>query len=248
MKYFSVSLSCNAQITEGRAPLEGTHAGRLAVEQTYGYMVRNAKRIGVLSTVNGFVFMIRENFGKLRMTRLIPCDVINPFSPTILQMLYFLSGFAALLPPLPETTINGNPVRLSWGHPRKPEAAPRVPSQYSASPPSTTQVAPIGSAEIIYFLRDDPDSRTVIFEPWKTENQLGHKTFLLQLDSHKEKVVGKLWDGYKHNTEERDNEVEAYMQLQNLWGKTVPKFMGCGEIDFFWALLTEHVQVSIIFS
>ena len=52
-------------MTKGTAPISGYHAGRLAVEQTYGYMVRNGKQIGVLTTVNGFVFLFRENQGKL---------------------------------------------------------------------------------------------------------------------------------------------------------------------------------------
>lgn len=39
-------------LKEGTAPLEGYHGGRLAVERVYGYMVRNAKKYGVLTTVN----------------------------------------------------------------------------------------------------------------------------------------------------------------------------------------------------
>jgi tRNA A-37 threonylcarbamoyl transferase component Bud32 len=55
--------------------------------------------------------------------------------------------------------------------------------------------------------------------------------------------VGKLWDGYKHSAADRDHEVEAYMHLQSLWGREVPRFIGCGTLDFCWALLVERIQV-----
>jgi tRNA A-37 threonylcarbamoyl transferase component Bud32 len=55
--------------------------------------------------------------------------------------------------------------------------------------------------------------------------------------------VGKLWDGYKHSAADRDHEVEVYMHLQSLWGREVPRLIGCGTLDFCWALLVERVQV-----
>ena len=83
---------------------------------------------------------------------------------------------------------------------------------------------------------------TVVFEPWAEGNKLGVKTFLLQLNSEGT-VVGKLWDGYKHGSKDRDHEVSVYMKLQALWGREVPKLVGCAEVDFFWVLLLERIEV-----
>jgi hypothetical protein len=52
----------------GTAPVKDYHSGRLAMEQIYGYMVHNAKRFGILTTVNWWVFLRRENGGQLFMT------------------------------------------------------------------------------------------------------------------------------------------------------------------------------------
>ena len=71
-------------------PLEGYHAGRLAIEQIYGYMVRNAKRFGLLTTANAWIFLMRENGSKLWITCPIDCGVREPY--TILQALYYISA------------------------------------------------------------------------------------------------------------------------------------------------------------
>jgi hypothetical protein len=41
--------------------MDGLHHGRLAVEQTYGYMLHDKIRYGIISTFNAFVFMKRES-------------------------------------------------------------------------------------------------------------------------------------------------------------------------------------------
>ena len=230
-------------MTIGTAPVSGYHAGRLAVEQTYGYMVRNAKRFGVLTTVNGFVFMFRENYGKLYMTRLVPCTVCNPTAPTVLQILYYLSGLAAQTPMLPETDTSGAPVQLDAANYKYALPAPQVPG--IGTTPATSgwdnnQTAQSGQ----YILKPDPDPPKIVFEPWVAGNKLGGKAFLLQLVPGKT-IVGKVWDGYKQPSTARDNEVAAYFKLQTLWDKQVPKFIGCGEIEFLWALLLERVEVRI---
>lgn len=232
-------------MTEGIAPVSGYHAGRLAVEQTYGYMVRNAKQFGVLTTVNGFVFMYRENQGKLYMTRLIACDVASPNSPTILQALYYLSGLAAQVPDLPETDAKGASIKLPPANSKHAWPAPQVPGS-GTTPANNGWTNGPTPQSVQYILKIDPSPPKVIFEPWIPGNKLGAKTFLLQLVPGGT-VVGKLWDGYKHSNSVRDNEVAVYFKLQSLWDKQVPKFISCGEIDFLWALLLEHVQVSMVF-
>jgi hypothetical protein len=112
----------------------------------------------------------------------------------------------------------------------------------------------------------------VLLEPWLEKNYLGPKTFLVTLEfgtpeerkedrragsGWKESVersedndsdnsrlcVGKFWDGYKNPGQKRDEEVAIYQKLRPLWGKTVPNFIAFGEVDFFWALFIERIQV-----
>jgi hypothetical protein len=108
---------------QGTAPREGYHPGRLAVEQTYGYMVRNGRKYGVLATVNGFAFLCRDNNGAFFMTRLAPSTVPVP---TILKMLYYMSYLAATAPPLPETDNYGQTLAIPAANYKHPVAAPQV--------------------------------------------------------------------------------------------------------------------------
>lgn len=56
--------------TVGTAAIDGVHSGRLAVEQIFGYMVRNWETFGILTTMKGWCFLHRQNGGILRMTRM----------------------------------------------------------------------------------------------------------------------------------------------------------------------------------
>ena len=47
-----------------------TSAGRLAVEQVYGYMCWNSLPLGILTTTTGFAFLRREDGGILYLSRL----------------------------------------------------------------------------------------------------------------------------------------------------------------------------------
>src|SRR5579862_6887794 len=106
-------------------PTDGYHAGRLAVEQMYGYMVRNAKKYGVLTTTNAWVFFMRANGGRLWMTRPIDCASADP-PFTILQLLYWMSALTARDGHLVETDKNGNPVMIDPANSKYPWPAPSV--------------------------------------------------------------------------------------------------------------------------
>jgi hypothetical protein len=83
------------------------------MEQIYGYMVHNAKRFGILTTVNWWVFLRRENGGQLYMTQPLHCQISSPPYPfTILQALYYFSALSIQYGHLPETDKNGNPVTI----------------------------------------------------------------------------------------------------------------------------------------
>ena len=105
------------------APVSGIHPGRLAVEQLFGYMVRNAKTHGILTTMKGWCFLWRQNGGRLYMTRMYgdfpivpnvsPGPLAEGYCPTtnfsIMKALYFMSNLAQRTPDVPETPINGQP-------------------------------------------------------------------------------------------------------------------------------------------
>lgn len=64
-QYHSLSPSTN---NIDQVPLNGNYPARLAVEQLYGYMVRNGKAYGVLTTMKGWCFLRRVNGGGLYIT------------------------------------------------------------------------------------------------------------------------------------------------------------------------------------
>jgi hypothetical protein len=228
-------------MTKGTAPISGYHAGRLAIEQTYGYMVRNGKQIGILTTVNGFVFLFRQNQGKLYMTRMLLCESAMP---TILQILYYMSALVTQLPNLPETDSSGMPIQIPAANYKYPNPAPQVPDSKTGESGTIGGVnSSTSHGQVQYILKlQESECPTVVFEPWVKENKLGIKTFLLQLNSEGT-VVGKLWDGFKHDSKRRDQEVAVYLKLQTLWGMQVPKLIGCAEIDFFGGILLERIKV-----
>ena len=104
-----------------QVPLDENYPGRLAVEQLYGYMVRNAKAFGILTTMKGWCFLQRVNEGGLYITPMYADFAPRPgvsagavdegyHSPnnfTIMQALYFMSRLAESTDNLPETPVNG---------------------------------------------------------------------------------------------------------------------------------------------
>ena len=227
----------------GTAPLEGYHSGRLAIEQTYGYMVRNGRKYGILTTVNGFAFLCRENYGRLFMTRLVTSSVTLP---TILKMLYYMSFLTATAPPLPETDVYGRTLAIPAANYKYPVAAPQLPGP-PASPSNHSQIHQpfghsLGSTYQYVLVQASEDHPGLVIEPWIQSNCLGGKTFRGLFLPDKDVVV-KLWDSYTHNATDRDNEVEAYMKLQALWGLLIPRFLCSAEFDFCWGIVLEHVEV-----
>jgi len=129
-------------LTAGTALLTGEHEGRLAVEQIYGYMVRNSKTLGILTTMKGWCFLRRFNGGILQMT-----PVYGDFGPwgnimtgaaeegyqltpnfTIMKALYYFSHLAAVIDDTPETPTNGQAgqVYLPYAQGDTAAAAPTI--------------------------------------------------------------------------------------------------------------------------
>ena len=116
----------NADIVD-QVPLNGNYPARLAVEQLYGYMVRNGKTYGILTTMKGWCFLRRVNGGGLYITRMFGDFMVwqgvspgaaaegyyNTFNFTIMQAIYYLSSLAEATNDLPETPINGVPGQVT---------------------------------------------------------------------------------------------------------------------------------------
>jgi len=258
------------------APVDGIHPARLAVEQLYGYMVRNAKVFGVLSTMKGWCFLRRVNGGGLYITRMFgdffPVANVSDgaaaerYYPTndftIMQALYYLSSIAHGTADLPETPINGVPGQVSL--PRAVSDSSAASSIQQPPPPSPPpeQPLPMGyngyypqgyyqvvdrydEAECIQY-DNDSDYRLLQFEPWKPENVLGPKTWIVNLvPNTKLKVVCKLWDAWNYDPTDRDREAQIYLHLKPLWGVWIPALRVKTALEFFHALILQYVEVLI---
>jgi len=124
------------------APIEGIQHGRLAVEQLFGYLVRNEKTIGILTTMKGWCFLYRDTGGILYLTRMygeFPAwghvthgaaaeGYYDTPNFTIMQALYYISYIATRINNAPETPLNGRQGRvfLPDADPDKAKAAPRI--------------------------------------------------------------------------------------------------------------------------
>jgi hypothetical protein len=56
-------------------------------------------------------------------------------------------------------------------------------------------------------------------------------------------VFAKLWDAWKYTREDCDHEASIYLQLGDLWGTTVPEYLGSGDWGFCHILLLSYVEV-----
>jgi tRNA A-37 threonylcarbamoyl transferase component Bud32 len=218
------------------------------MEQTYGYLVRESKKYGVLTTMNGWMFMYREDKGKLFTTGIIPCSQQHP-QPTIREMLYYISAMAAAYPTEDETDEKGNKIKLQAANGRRPDAAPRLPRPKPQPPvpepskPGGHHLRSHGNRRVLT-LQPAPDFPDLLFEPSIASKQLGCKTFLATFMPEDLVVVGKFWDSWKETSDARDKEVEIYMQLQSLWGSIVPRFFGCAEYEWHYTMFVERIEVT----
>ena len=208
----------------------------------YGYMVRNAKKFGILTTVNSWVFLMRENHGKLYITRPMDCGARDP-PFTILQALYYMSALTAMHGQLIETDENGKPATIPLANTKYPHPAPHVSGQ------SPQSLQPSGQATFIYplptsqyFLDNSGYGHHILLEPWNENNHIGQKSFRARLVPENLAVVVKLWDGCKSSGKERDLEVEIYMRLQSLWRVHIPQLICSADIDFCYSIILEDVK------
>jgi hypothetical protein len=168
-------------LIKGTADVSGDHPDRLAVEQVYGYMIRNSVPFGIITTMCGWVFLRCEDGGQLFMTPMFGCHpnliggYTNPEVFTIMLALYHFSALAESSPALHETT-RGQPGRVQID-----SAATQIPA-----PAPTIQITqniqfvhynpsqqPDQMLDQQFVLRNSEKDLTLIFESWKRETQLG---------------------------------------------------------------------------
>ena len=210
-----------------------------AIEQMYGYLRMNGQQIGVLATLNGFVFMQRASPRKCSITRMIPADIGDGFEPTILQLLYWLSNTAAVNRAFPEVDKDSNPVATPiWDVER--------PMRCLASKSKTVSFNLMDSNEILHLLLQPWDARAV------KSSRIIFGRLIFPSDSKKDAifavpnnmtVAAKLWDSHTFSETDYANEVTAYMRLQRLWKKCVPEFIGCRAVDFCRIIYVNTVAV-----
>lgn len=220
-------------------------------------MFHNVVVYGILTTVNSFAFLRRQRGGKLNLTRLIPATRTDP---TMLCLLYYFSHLCATTPPLLETHVDGRRISVV-----------RAPSDSSLAPlvplPSIARNAPTSSS--LTPVRLDPPRRSPRFQPrdsppivsvlpslHKPEQDdlcldidvripgihLGGKGYRGTLRAG-ETVFVKLWDGWKHSSEEADRESAIYTCLRPLWGTVVPKLIAHGGWGFCHVVVLEFIEV-----
>ena len=224
-------------------------------------MARNAKVLGIISTMHGWVFLRRHNFGQLEMTPMFACSPALPGAYyatqgfTILQALYYISHLGEVSPDVEEQVRGPTqavfPANMGMGDPNNATAAPVVGAQpYQWQVPygqgaqgqgGQAGQAGGGGPYPIWAMR--PQMMSIDLEPWNKENQLGHKTWLAKLGPDERKVVLKVWDSYKEETTARDNEVDIYLRLHSLWGECIPNLIGAGSVDFLLCIALQYVEV-----
>lgn len=241
----------------GTAPLTGVHAGRLAVEQLYGYMVRNAKTFGILTTLRGWSFAFRQNQGQLFLT---PVFASNPISPapqvpgqpiapallpyqqptvTTMMAIYYISHLSANTADTYEIAPPGQvgDLDLPWAEPDGSSAAPRA---GVATPPLLPTIQPAPPHQYDQYGQHGHDFN-VRFCPSVKENQLGGKSWKVDIDPANTQGVLKLWSD--DDESQKINEATIYKRLERLWGRCVPSLLA---VDFWQhsnSILVEYIKV-----
>jgi hypothetical protein len=215
-------------------------------------MARNNKVLGIITTMTGWVFLRRENGGRLLMTRMFGCNAsdalrqreyILPNTFTISLALYYFSALAESTFDVQETT--GDPPQLVYF----PSASTTSAAAPFIQPPQPTQfqheqLFPADYQNPLPYPYVNFPHVAFLFEPWKSEHRLGRKTWVANIHSNfrEDRVIFKLWDSWKATSRDRDNEVAMYKHLKPLWGICVPSLLAFGPVDFCHGLVIDYIH------
>jgi hypothetical protein len=239
-------------LIEGRERLDGDHHARLGIEQLYGYMVFDEVIYGILTTFNSFVIFKRQSPGVLHMSRMIPN---TSTTPTILKLLYYISHLCALdATPHPELNSEGKAVHLKKA-PTTADKAPKIPDPAYVRPERSTLrtiAFPEPSRRSPRFQQKPSNDTPLQNESLNEEHlhldnltSLGCKGWRGKLNGLT--VFVKLWDGWKFSSQYCEHEASVYYQLQDLWGSTIPEFLGMGRWGFSHILLLSFIEVQTLY-
>jgi hypothetical protein len=218
-------------------------------------MVRNSKIYGILTTLKGWCFAYRNNQGQLWATPMfeshplppntIPSDEYRQPNVTTMMAIYYLSHLCYNVADTPEIAPPGRvgQVDIPFANPDQAVAAPGVGVR---APPGLRNILPAPPRQNPQHPQPNyPPNYAVRFEPWVKENQLGGKTWVVDLYPPQTKAVIKLWDG-EDNEYEKNNEVEAYRRLQPLWGSCVPTFFAVDIWEYSNSIVIDYIKVCLI--
>jgi serine/threonine protein kinase len=212
-------------------------------------MFHNCVVYGIISTVNSFAFLHRETGGKLYLTQLIPATQKDP---TILGILYYFSNLCASAPLLVETNQDGRPVTVvraagdSSNAPLVPTpSAPPTPSTLPPIQLNTPRRSPRFQQDIARVSSKSNDLLYLDIDVRTSGTHLGCKGYKAILHTG-ETVFAKLWDGWKHSSEEADQESKVYHFLRGLWGTVIPRFITYGGWGFCHIVILEFIKVILL--
>lgn len=237
-------------------------AGRLAVEQVYGYMCWNSVQLGILMTTTGFVFLRREDGGILHLSRVygshhdlegfqyvMPHSMAPQSNFTISHMLYWFTAMTEQAPLVPETRMQQAVQvevarRAAAFYPTSTAYAVPVPSNYI----EPQQAPPAGPSAYTGYTLQSATDVFLEFKPWLRQNHRGGRAWNARLLPEKIQVIVKCWDSYKNSPDPQNTEVDIYLRLHELWGICVPRFIAVGRVAFCYAIILEDLEVTSMYS
>src|SRR5271169_3386025 len=203
-------------------------------------MCWNSLGLGILMTTTGFVFLSRQDYGVLFMSRMygshrelelygyvMPHSMAPESSFTILHMLYWFTRLAEIMPPVVETEL-AESIRVLNAHRTVPSSSSTVQIGRSAPSNFVYQQPTVNPPQFQYSLQPVNDTLLLDFKPWISENHGGGRAWYGTILPVKLPVVIKCWDSYKVDARRPDNEAEIYLKIQNLWGCCVPTLIATG--------------------
>jgi hypothetical protein len=223
------------------------HHGRLALEQAYGSMVHDELLYGTISTYNEFVFLKRDSPGILHISRLIPNDTATP---SVMKILYYFAYLCARdLGPHPEMNNEGSDLHIRKAR-KDASKAPEIPNpavratETHLHPPSTSTASPSRSPRLHDSAQDDDNAPPLCLDVNSRAEgaHRGGKGWRGTLNTG-QTVFAKLWDGWKCSRNDCEHEASVYCHLRDLWGTTVPEFVGSGDWGFCHVLLLSYIEV-----
>ena len=161
----------------------------------------------------------------------------------IMMAIYYLSRLAQDQPDTPETT-QGRPgfVFLPFADPSRSNAAPTIQIQLPAAQnqqpmPAAQNQQPMPPQQFGWYNQ----STLASFEPWKKENQLGFKSWIVELLPDRVKIVLKMWA--EDDDTKKHNEAKSYNLLKPLWGTCVPSFIAEDSWEHSNSIALEYIEV-----